>query len=197
MAHSVAAPILMTNPGMLWIAPVGTTDPTNTVTGGVFTDDPAVAFIPLGATVDGTTFSYQTTVAPLTVAEFLDPVQYATTDRAGSLAFNLASATLSNYQRAMNGGIAALTALSGTGATSLFKFEPPAPGTETRCMILWESTDRTARLLARQCIQGGNIQSVFKKAPEIAAIPCTFNFEIPSSGTTAPFTMWTAGTNRG
>jgi hypothetical protein len=181
---------------MLWIAPLGTTDPTNTVAGSVFTDDPAVAWVPLGATTEGSTFSYETSVEAISVAEFFDPIRYATTERKGSIAFNLASFTLSNYQRALNGGIAALTALSGTGATSLFKLEPPDPGTEVRSMILWESTDRTLRLLLRQTLQGGSIESAFKKAPDIAAIPCTFNLEVPTGGG-KPFTFWSAGTNRG
>ena len=195
MAHSVATPTVLTDPGMLWIAPLGTADPTNTVTGGVFTDDPPVAWVPLGATTEGSEFSYSTTVEAVRVAEFFDPIKYATTERGGNIAFNLASFTLSNYQRALNGGVAALTATSGTGATSLFTFEPPDPGTEVRSMILWESTDRTLRLLLRQTIQGGEVQSAFKKAPDIAAIPCTFNMETPVGGT-KPFTFW--GTqNRG
>lgn len=196
MAHSVAAPTILTDPGMLWIAPLATTDPTNTVAGSVFTDDPPVAWIPLGATEDGTTFNYQTNVQAITVAEFFDPIKYVTTDRSGSIAFNLSSFTLSNYQRALNGGIAALTATSGTGATSLFTFQPPTPGNEVRAMILWESTDRTLRLLCRQCIQGGTVSTAFKKAPDNSAIPCTFNMEIPTGGT-VPFTFWSAGTSRG
>lgn len=196
MAHSVAAPNLMTDPGMLWIAAVGTADPTNTVAGSVFTDDPAVAYIPLGATEDGTNFSYQTTVEPVRVAEFFDPIKYVTTDRSGSIAFNLADYTLSNYRRALNGGVAALTPTSGTGATALYKVEPPAPGTEVRAMILWESTDKTLRILCRQTIQGGTVSSAFRKAPDKAVIPCTFNLEIPV-GATVPFSKWSAGASRG
>lgn len=197
MAHSVATPTaLLTDPGMLWGAVLGTADPTNTVAGSVFTDDPAVAYVPLGPTLEGSEFSYQTNVEAVKVAEFLDPIKYATTERSGSIAFALANVTASNYNRALNGGIAALTAISGTGATSLFKVEPPAPGTEVRIMILWESTDKTVRLLVRQALQGGEIKTNFKKAPDLAGIPCTFNMEIPS-GSSAPFTLWTAGTARG
>ena len=196
MAHSVAVPTILTDPGMLWIAAVGTSAPTNTVTGSVFTDDPAVAWLPLGATTEGSTFSYETTVEPVKVAEFFDPIRYATTERAGSIAFNLANFTLSNYQRAMNSGVAALTATSGTGATSLFTVEPVDPGNEVRCMVLWESTDRTVRMMLRQCIQGGSIESAFAKAPDIAAIPCTFNMEMPT-GSSKPFIIWGAGVARG
>lgn len=195
MAHSVAAPAILTDPGMLWIAALGTAAPVNTVAGGVFTDDPAAAFIPLGPTEDGSKFSYETKVEAIKVAEFFDPIRWATTERSGNISFNLASFTLSNYMRALNGGIAALTATSGTGATSLYTFEPPDPGNEVRSMILWESTDRTLRLLLRQTIQGGTVESAFKKAPAYATIPCTFNMEVPAVG--KPFTMWGAGASRG
>jgi hypothetical protein len=195
MAHSVATPVVLTDPGMLWIAPLLTANPTNTVAGSVFTDDPAAAWIPLGATEEGSTQSYETSVEPITVAEFFDPIRWSTVSREGKIAFNLASFTLSNYNRAMNGGTAALTVTSGTGATSLFTLEPPAPGNEVRCMILWESTDRTLRLMVRQTIQGGAIESAYKKAPALATIPCTFNMEVPTAA--QPFIMWSAGVSRG
>ena len=192
---AVAAPNILTDPGYLFIAPLGTAVPTNTVAGSVFTDAWAAAWLPLGATTEGSTFSYSTTVEPIQVAEFFDPIKYATTERGGSIAFNLASWTLSNYRRAMNGGVAALTATSGTGATALYNVSPPAPGSEVRAMIGWESLDNTVRLVCYQTIQGGEISTAFQKAPDIAAIPCTYNLEIPSAG--KPFDLWSAGANRG
>jgi hypothetical protein len=128
------------------------------------------------------------------VAEFFDPIRYSTTERGGSIAFNLANWTLSNYQRALNGGVAALTP-TGTTGTEVTMFEPPAPGSETRAMLLWESTDSTVRILCRQVIQGGEVSSAFQKAPNFAVIPCTFQLEIPTGGT-EPFKMWGAGTSR-
>jgi hypothetical protein len=195
MPPAPTVPQTIQDPGFLWIAPLATAAPTNTVSGSVFTDSVAAAWIPLGATTEGTTFNYSSTVEPIRVAEFFDPIRYSTTERGGSIAFNLANWTLSNYRRALNGGIAALTATSGTGATSLFTVEPPTPGQEVRCMILWESTDATVRIMARQCLQGGEVSTAFQKAPAIGAIPCTFNLEIPSSA--QPFTIWGAGTARG
>lgn len=196
MPPAVSAPTLITDPGFLWLAPLATADPTNTVAGSVFTDAIPVAWIPLGATTDGTTFNYSTSVEPIRVAELFDPVKYATTERGGSISFNLANWTLSNYRRALNGGVAALTATSGTGATALYKVEPPTPGQEVRSMVLWESTDATVRILCRQTLQGGEISTAFQRAPSVAAIPCTYNMEIPSGGT-APWTMWGAGASRG
>lgn len=185
MPPTVATPNILVDPGFLWIAPLGTDEPDNTTTGGVFTDTVPAAYLPLGATEAGSTFNYSSTVEPIRVAEFFDPIRYVTTERAGNIAFNLADFTLSNYRRAMNGGVAALTPV--TGLTTL---EPPDPGTEVRSMILWESTDSTVRLLLRQTIQGGEISSAFQKAPAYATIPCTFNMEVPEVG--KPWVMWGA-----
>lgn len=194
MPPVVGTPNILTDPGFLWMAPLGTAEPTTVVTASKFSDTVPVAWIPLGATTEGSTFAYNTTVEPVRVAEFFDPIKYFTTERAGSIAFNLADFTLSNYRRALNGGVAKLTS-TGTTGTELTTLEPPDPGTEVRSMILWESSDSTMRLLLRQVIQGGEISTAFQKAPNIAAIPCTFNMEIPT-GTTKPWKMWGAGTAR-
>ena len=179
---AVARPNVLTDPGYLFIAPLLTTLPTNTVTGGVFTDAWPVAWLPLGATTEGSTFSYSSTVEPIVAAEFFDPISYRTTERSGNIAFNLMDYTLTNYKRALNGGVAALTATSGSGATALYDFEPPEPGAEVRVMVGWESLDNTMRLVLRQTIQGGEVSSAFQKAPNVAAIPCTFNMEVPNAG---------------
>jgi hypothetical protein len=191
---AVATPTLLTDPGYLFIAPLLSAVPTNTVAGSVFTDAWAAAWLPLGATENGTTFTYSSTVEAISVAEFFDPIKYVTTGRAGSIAFNLANFSLTNYRRALNGGTAALTPTSGTGATALSTLEPGAPGSETRVMIGWESLDNTVRIIAHQTIQGGEVTSAFQKAPAVAMIPCTFNFEVPASG--KPFSMYGAGTAR-
>jgi hypothetical protein len=182
---------VLTDPGYLWMAPLGTAEPTTTVAAGKISDALPAAWIPLGATTEGSTFSYSTSIEAIRVAEYFDPIKWSTTERNGSIAFNLANWTLSNYKRALNGGVAALTS-TGTTGTELTTFEPPAPGSEVRAMLMWESTDSTVRLLCRQVIQGGEVASAFQKAPSIAAIPCTFNLEIPSAGT-PPFKFWSGG----
>ena len=193
MPPAVAKPNLLVSPGFLWMAPLGTAAPTNTVTAGKFSDAVAAAWLPLGATSEGSTFANSVDVEAVEVAEFFDPVMYATTGRSGSIAFALASWTLSNYQRAINGGVAALVP-SGAAGSELTTLEPPDPGNEVRAMILWESTDATVRLMIRQAIQGGEVSTDFKKAPDKAVIPCTFNLEVPTTG--KPWIMWGAGTTR-
>jgi len=190
---STAVPTLLTDPGYLYIAPLLSTVPTNTVAGSVFTDAWPVAWLSLGATKEGSTFTYGSTVEPMSVAEFFDPIKYATTERSGSMAFTLANYTLHNLKRALNGGMGAITG-TGTGATTLGTYEPVAPGAEVRIMLGWESFDNTVRIVMRQCIQGGELSSEFKKAPDYAGIPCTFNFEVPASG--AVFSVYSAGTAR-
>ena len=194
MALSTAVPNILKDPGYLMIAPLGSTLPTGTVVGGVFTDSWDAAWLSLGATEEGSTFTYGTTVEAIEVAEFFDPIAYSTTGRAGSIAFALADFTLTNFRRAVNGGVAAIAATSGTGDTTLGELEPPDPGDEVRCMIGWESLDNTVRLVAHQCIQGGEIAPAFQKAPSKAVIACTFQMEVPASG--KPWKMWSAGADR-
>lgn len=190
---AVATPNILTDAGYLFIAPLGTAVPTNTVTGGVFSDSWAAAWLPLGATEAGSEFAYSTDVEAINVAEFFDPIKYATTGRSGSIAFNLANWSLSNYRRALNGGVAALTP-TGTVGSELSTLEPPNPGSEVRSMIGWESLDNTVRLVCHQTLQGGEVTSAFRKAPDLALIPCTFQLEVPSAG--KPWTMYAAGTKR-
>lgn len=191
---AVATPSILSEPGYLFIAPLATAVPTNTVTGSVFTDAWSASWIPLGATEEGSELSNSSTIEAVRVAEFFDPIKYSTTERSSSIAFALASFTLTNYRRALNGGIAALTPTSGTGATALYTINPPTPGNEVRCMIGWESLDNTVRFVGHQAIQGGEITTAMRKSPDKALIPCAFNFEVPSGG--QPWTMWGAGATR-
>lgn len=192
MPVTLASPTILKDPGYLLWAPLLSTEPTNTVAGSVFTDTWPVAWINLGATEDGSKFRYESKVEPITVAEFFDPIQFSTTERSGSFAFNLANYTLQNLKRVFNGGT--LATVSGAGTTLLSSYVPPAPGAEVRAMIGWESLDATMRIVCYQTLQGGAMETEFKKAPDKAIIPAEFQFEIPASG--FPFKIYTAGTAR-
>src|SRR5215207_2264566 len=104
MPATLAQPTILTDPGYLFWAPLLSALPTNTVAGSVFTDSWPVAYKMLGATEDGSEFNYETKLEAINVAEFFDPVRWATTERNGSFAFNLASYTMENLKRALNGG---------------------------------------------------------------------------------------------
>lgn len=186
---TTATPNVLTGPGYLFRAPLGSALPTFAVSGSQFTDAWPVAWVNLGATTDGSQFTNQITLSPIEVAEFYDAIKYETTARSSKIAFNLADYTLNNLSRALNGGT--LTVVSGAGATQLSKLAPPPVGSETRCMIGWESVDSTVRMIGYQAINGATIQIDWKKAPNLASIPCEFNFEVPSGGD--PYDFWTAG----
>lgn len=187
-------PSILTDAGYLFWAPLATAEPAHTVTASKFTDSWPVAWISLGATEDGSEFSYETKVSPISVAEYFDPIKFATTERLGMISFNLADFSLTNYSKALNGAASTLVLVSGTGATALTSLVAPVPGAEIRSMIGWESLDSTMRLILYQTIQGGAVKSAFKKAPAIASIPCVFNLEVPASG--VPFKFYGAGTTR-
>jgi hypothetical protein len=179
MVLAIPTPMLLTDPGYLIGAVLGTTLPTNTVAGSIFTDAWPAGWINLGATEEGSTFSGEINIEAVTVAEFFEPIQYSTTERNISIAWAFADYTLHNIKRAWNGGMGVITATSGTGATALYDFEPPDPGAELRIMIGWESLDHTLRLVCRQCINGGTIETQAAKAPAKGLIPVTFSLEKP------------------
>lgn len=179
---AMGVPQLLTDPGFLYWAPLATAVPTsdNTmVTASKYTNTWSAPWVPLGATDSGTDFNYTMNVQPVSVAEFLDPIAYKTTDRSGNFAFALASITSANLTKVLNG---ATTTVTGTGTTQSTKISPPAIGSEVRCMIGWESLDSTVRIVAYQCINGGTIKLSANKVPARMTLPNQFNFEIPSSG---------------
>lgn len=191
MANVTPVPTLLTDPGYLFWAPLGSAEPTHTVLAGKFTDTWPVAWVNLGATQDGSEFSYAMKTSPILVAEFLDPIRQVTTERDGHMAFLLASYTAANLKLAMNGGV---TTVTGTTSTTMTRLVPPTPGSEVRSMIGWESTDGSVRIVCFQCFNDVDIKMTFKKAPNIATVPTQFAFEMPQGG--QPFAIITAGAAR-
>jgi hypothetical protein len=193
MSLSTAVPLILTDPGFLFWAPVLSTEPTMAALASTYDADVwPVAWIPLGATEDGTEFNYETKVEAISVAEFFDPIRYSTVERSGSIGFNLASFHLNAIKRVLNGGT--IATVSGSGVTLSSSYVPPSPGSEVRCMIGWESLDHTVRLICYQVINGSTMKMSFQKAPSFATLPVVFNFEVPASG--IPFKVYAAGTAR-
>lgn len=192
-SFTVAVPNLATDPGFLWWAPLGTATIADTVTASVFSVawSTVAAWIPLGATEEGSVFNFQTTTDPITVAEFIDPLQYKTTGRTGSISFALSDITAANIKRAFNGGT-----LTPTGATTTLStaYVPPTTGAEVRGMIGWESQDSTERLYIYQSFNTGQVSLPRRKGSDNASIACEFSIEQPSSG--PPFKYVAAGVAR-
>lgn len=191
---TTATPNLLRDPGYLFWAPIGSSLPTNTVAGSVFTDSWPVAWINLGATRAGSTISISTTSEGIRVAELFYPVVYTTTEKEAGVAFDLADVTLANLKRINNGGT--LSTVSGTGATTLTSYEEPVQGAEVRCMIGWESLDATVRFVGRQCFNGGEIEINNERAgaDTFASFNASFHLEKPSSA--QPYIFYTAGVAR-
>ena len=195
MSLATATPLILTDPGFLFWAPLLSTEPTHAALASTYDADAwPVAWINLGATEDGSKFSYESKVEAVKVAEFFDPIRWSTTDRSGSFAFNLANYTLNNLKRVLNGGT--LATVSGAGVTLSSSYLPPAPGGEVRAMLGWESLDHTTRLVVYQAINSGTIESAYKKAPAFAMLPCNFNMEVPAGAPQQPFKFYAAGVAR-
>jgi hypothetical protein len=194
MPAVIPQPQVLVDPGILWISALGTAEPTPAATAGKFSDVLPAAWILLGPTDEGSSFSDSVDTDTISVAEFLSAIRNVVTGRTSKLSFALASWTLSNYRRALNGGVAAITP-TGTVGAEVTSLEPPVEGTETRSMVMWESTDSTLRLLGRQCFQTGEVAFDAKPAPDKALIPCEYSFEQPTTGL-RPWKMWAAGTTR-
>ncbi len=188
---AVATPLLSTDPGFLLWAPLGTAEPTHAVTNSQFSDAWAAAWIRLGATEEGHAFNWQTSFEPVEVAELLDPIKYITTGRTGSIAFALADNTMNNLKRVLNGGTLTTT---GTTATTMTTYVPPAQGAEVRCMIGWESTDATERLICYQAINTAQVAINRRKGADNVALNSEFQLEAPASGN--PFKAISAGVAR-
>lgn len=192
MPPAITTPNLLSDPGFLFWAPLGSTLPTNTAVAGKFTDSWPVAWLPLGATVEGSTLSYEVSTEAMRVAEFFDPIKYATTERTGSMSFALADYTLTNLKRALNGGTIVTT---GSAGTSVNTYTMPTPGQEVRAMVGWESSSADVRVVVYQALSSGTIEMAFQKAPDFTRIPITYSMEVPS-GMSQPFTISTAGVAR-
>ncbi len=191
---TLAVPNYLADPGVLYYAPIGTALPANTVAGGVFTDSWATngPWVTLGMTETGSDLTLQLTASPIMAAERLEPLAYRSTNRTTTVGFALKGYTAGNLQKTLNG---AVTTVTGAAATTLTQIDPPQLGSETRCMLGWESQDNTVRWVAFQVLNSGSIKMGFVKVPATTTLPWTGNGEIsPTYGQATR--MWTAGLGR-
>lgn len=164
MANSDAVEI---GPGLLYVAPYGTTEPT---TAEAVLD---AAFREVGYTEDGSTFEYEISNEPIDVAEEFDPIKYMTTSRRASITFQMAEITRQNLALALN---------AGADAAETGDLEPPDPGDEERVTLIWDSDDAAEpeRWVLRKCLQASTVSVRRQKAPNKTLIPVTFRLEKPT-----------------
>lgn len=168
-----AAAVRFGKPGKLYIAPLGTVEPTDTHSAW------PTGWVPLGYTDEGSAFNYEISTDNVEVAEELDVLARVTTGRDASIEFALAEITYKNLSIAFNGGII-------VGDGSAWSFEPPDLGDEERVMIGWDAVRTVAnndlRMVFRQALQGGSIGIENRKGATKSTITANFQLEKPATG---------------
>jgi len=160
-------------PGTLYIAPVGSDEPTDLTTAW------DGAWVKVGYTHEGSTFGFDQTFEDIEVEEEYDAIDTLQTARALTVSFDAAELTATNLQRALNGGTI-------TSGVDIVTFEPPPAGQVTRLAIGWEADDAKERWVFRRCVQQGNVEIARRKAPDKAVVPMEFRVTVPDEGG-APF----------
>lgn len=156
-------------PGVLFIAPLGTAEPT-TPSGTL-----DVAWLGAGYTEKGSTWGIDLTVTRLYAEEAYEPLRILVTQRLAHMDFNLLELGPLNVSRALNG------ASTNTSSGGVTKYEPPDVGNETRCMLLWQSAAKDEIIIVRQALQTGNVTWPRTKTAW-STINCKFDAEIPATG---------------
>lgn len=149
---------LSIGPGLLYLAPTGSTEPTDLATAW------AAAWLLLGYTDKGSKFSIATKFDDVLVAEELDPVTIRASSRTVQIDFELAEVTATNLKRVMNGGTI-------TGGSGCVLYDPPTLGQEVPVMLGWQSDDTQERWIFRQCFQTGSVDVERRKSPQKALLP--------------------------
>jgi hypothetical protein len=168
---ATSANAIRVNPGVLYAAPLGSTEPVG-LTGAW-----PSAWVPLGLTTDGSTDTYDRATADLVAAELFEPVATYTTSVTETIGFTLLNVTARNLQMAFNGGLS-VPAASG-GYVTVNEVDP---NEEVRIMLGWDAVDSKERTVWRQCIQTGSVALARQKAPNATTIPCSFRAEQPAAG---------------
>ena len=158
--------------GRLWMAPIGTTEPTSASAAM------PSAWIPIGYTDQGHEYTTDITQEPVEVAEEVDPIRYEITRRISSVTFEMAEATRMRLAAAWGHGAAE--------ADSAASLETPTAGSEVGVMLVWDSEDTAAgndenvRWIYRQAKPSGSLTIQHRKSPQKKLIPVTFNLEKPT-----------------
>jgi hypothetical protein len=179
--------------GWIYASLAGQAFPSNTISGGVFTDvpNPAIWFL-VGVTREGHEKTVDLSVSEVEAAEYLEPIANVTDGRTVTVSTDLMQIHVGNYRRAFNGGS---IATSGSGATLLTTSNLPALGQETRIQLLWESSDSTERWTAASAFQRGSVSINRRKGADNASLPVEWTLEPDVNGD--PFVQYFAGAVRG
>lgn len=188
---------LLTGPGSLFAAPLGTAEPTSC------TGDWPTGWVALGYTDQGSEFDWKPTVNPITPEEEYWPVLNVFTTYEAHLKFSLLEMVVQSWQLAMNQGIGS-TAETGTVTTlgdGSKKIAFGDIGTEERVMVGWDSYNKgtsansgtpngptQGRLVVPQTIQVGQVQISHRKGAHPQMLNLDFMFE-KKDANTEPFSI--------
>jgi hypothetical protein len=182
---------VMTGPGKIYVAILGTSIPQMTVVGGVFTDPWPEAWLEAGLTDSGFQTSHSTKSDPVEVEELYTPIRTEITGKEDSVSFTLVTDTLRTMKLAMNGGQITTT---GSADTTLTKYAPPAIGHESRVMIGWEHDNNKLREIYYQCFQTGSVSNQRRKGANKTSYALEFGVEMPApTVSSTPWNRWIAG----
>lgn len=160
------------NPGRLYVAPLGTAEPTNN------SSALPSAWRVVGYTDQGSAFNSNVTQSEVEVAEEVDPILFFVSKRVNTLAVAMAESTRQNLALALSDATNAFAANDDT------PFEPPSLSNMGAVMLVHDTLDTpgatNVRWLFRQVKPGGNIELARRKAPQKRLIAVTFNLEVPT-----------------
>ena len=121
---------------------------------------------PIGYTEEGSTFSYEVSAEPVTVAEEIDEIATYRTSASGTVAFSFAEATARNLSLALNAGIAPSAPVT-----------PVSQANEARVSIVFDA-ENGARWVFPKLYQAGSFEISNRKAPEKRLIGVEFKMEL-------------------
>jgi hypothetical protein len=158
MATTGTASNIPLGPGTLYVAPVGSAEPTTLAAAW-----PA-AWQQIGYTKDGHTFSSEVTRDDVIVAESVTPVASNISARVDKVSFEMAEVTARNMTIAQAGG----TVATSDGVT---RYDPPTGNSQTPLAFGFESEDGAERFVWRNAVQSGTVTTARKKGADYATLP--------------------------
>lgn len=172
--------------GKLWVAPLGTvtSNYAPTGTGGSFTQGTTAtqvpgnaAWLPVGITSEGTTFTFSFDTDTDEAAEYNDALATIVTGTSATMEAELKTVNLTNLRAAFNLPTSLVTGTP-TASTAAY-IDPPAAGAEVRSQWLWESTSGNHIILFWQGLNTGDVALQGQKGAGGMNIPISVNAELP------------------
>lgn len=183
-------------PGKLWAYTLGTPILTHAVTaayagaasaftqGTSATNIPGTtSLLPLGITKGGMEFTTSFDTEKDESAEYYYAHAVVMTGQEAKLKCTLKTVNITNLRFALNAPASAWSATPSATVASILT--PPAPGSEVRCQLLWESLANDFVIVGYQALQIGDVSIAGVKGAEGVNLDLEFNFEQPDASVAA------------